>query len=114
MVVQSRPRAAACTSVRAAASAGVLATALLAGCSGGFPADPDGTLDEVTDGVLRVGEAFAVPRDGAPTLDDLRDARERLVALDWKIQDLVVVPVEQLPAELLPGSSPTSPHGERS
>ena len=59
-------------------------------------------------------EAFVVPRDGTPTLDDLREARERLVALDWKIQDLVVVPVEQLPADLLPGSDQTSPHGERS
>jgi polar amino acid transport system substrate-binding protein len=55
MVVQRRPRTTACTSVRAAASAGTLAAALLAGCSGGFPADPDGTLEEVTGGVLRVG-----------------------------------------------------------
>lgn len=36
--------------------AGVLgAVLLLAGCSGPFPADPDGTLQRVTGGTLRVG-----------------------------------------------------------
>ena len=49
-------------------------------------------------------EAFVVPRDGrAPDLAELTAARESAVALDWKIQDLVVIPVEQLPADLLPG-----------
>ncbi|WP_282944002.1 transporter substrate-binding domain-containing protein [Cellulomonas endometrii] len=33
----------------------LLAALLLTGCAGGFPADPDGTLDRVTGGVLRVG-----------------------------------------------------------
>ncbi len=33
----------------------LLAAGLLAGCSGPFPADPDGTLERVTGGVLRVG-----------------------------------------------------------
>ncbi|GIG36988.1 transporter substrate-binding domain-containing protein [Cellulomonas pakistanensis] len=32
-----------------------VALAALAGCSGGFPADPDGTLERVTGDVLRVG-----------------------------------------------------------
>ena len=37
-------------------TAGLLLTAaLLAGCSGGFPADPDGTLERVTGDALRVG-----------------------------------------------------------
>lgn len=31
------------------------ATILLAGCQGGFPADPQGTLDRAREGVLRVG-----------------------------------------------------------
>ncbi len=49
-------------------------------------------------------EAFVVPRGGrVPGLDDLVAARESTIALDWKIQDLVVIPVDQLPAELLPG-----------
>ena len=49
-------------------------------------------------------EAFVVPRDGrAPGLDELTAVRESTIALDWKIQDLVVVPVEELPADLLPG-----------
>lgn len=49
-------------------------------------------------------EAFVVPRDGSfPDLAELTAARESTIALDWKIQDLVVVPVEQLPADLLPG-----------
>lgn len=30
-------------------------TLLLAGCQGGFPADPQGTLDRAREGVLRVG-----------------------------------------------------------
>lgn len=54
-------------------------------------------------------EAFVVAREGrTPTLDQLREVRERLVALDWKIQDLVVSPVEQLPADLLPGAGRTT------
>jgi divalent metal cation (Fe/Co/Zn/Cd) transporter len=49
-------------------------------------------------------EAFVVPRDGAtPDLAELTRVRESAVALDWKIQDLVVVPVERLPGEMLPG-----------
>ena len=39
----------------------------------------------------------------APSLAELREAREAAVAVDWKVQDLVVVPVEELPAEFLPG-----------
>lgn len=48
-------------------------------------------------------EAFVVPRDAAmPGLVELRRAREGAIALDWKIQDLVLVPVETLPQEMLP------------
>ena len=49
-------------------------------------------------------ESFVVPRDGAsPSLADLAHARETAIRLDWKVQDLVVVPVAELPDELLPG-----------
>lgn len=45
--------------------------AVLAGCSGGFPADPDGTLETVTGGTLRVGVSANPPwtatDEGAPT-----------------------------------------------
>ena len=62
-------------------------------------------------------EAFVVPRDGAPGLRELAAAREGAIALDWKVQDLVVVPVEQLPEEMLPGvaaaSDEDAPHPTR-
>jgi len=49
-------------------------------------------------------ESFLVPRSGYnPTLEDLRLARESVVDLDWKVDDMVVVPVEQLPERMLPG-----------
>jgi len=47
-------------------------------------------------------ESFVVPRHGMPTRDELQDAWRRVTELDWKVQDLVVVPVDELPAELLP------------
>lgn len=49
-------------------------------------------------------ESFVVPVAGhTPGVTELAAARERVVALDWKLQDLVVVPVADLPDELLPG-----------
>ncbi|KAA9089309.1 cation transporter [Microbacterium radiodurans] len=43
-------------------------------------------------------ESFVVPVDGAaPSLDDLEAAREGCVELDWKVQDIVVIPVRELP-----------------
>ena len=48
-------------------------------------------------------ESFVVPVDGhEPTLAELTEARQRVVDLDWKVQDMVLVPVEQLPEQLLP------------
>lgn len=48
-------------------------------------------------------EALVVPRDGQmPSLQELADAREACVELDWKVQDMVIAPVEHLPEELLP------------
>jgi divalent metal cation (Fe/Co/Zn/Cd) transporter len=49
-------------------------------------------------------ESFVVPRRGYnPTLEDLRLAREMSVDLDWKVDDMVVIPVEMLPERMLPG-----------
>ncbi|RWZ59320.1 cation transporter [Labedella populi] len=45
-------------------------------------------------------EVFVVPRRGKVSLSELEDARDRLIALDWKLQDVVLVPVEQLPEEV--------------
>ncbi len=43
-------------------------------------------------------ESFVVPRDGRmPSLDELEAAREGCVELDWKVQDIVLVPVRELP-----------------
>ncbi|WP_129656970.1 cation transporter [Rothia halotolerans] len=48
-------------------------------------------------------EAFVVPRGGrTPSLEELAAAREACVELDWKMQDMVLVPVEKLPEEFLP------------
>ena len=43
-------------------------------------------------------ESFVVPRDDRmPTLGELEAAREGCVELDWKVQDIVLVPVRELP-----------------
>jgi cation diffusion facilitator family transporter len=48
-------------------------------------------------------ESFVVPVEGhTPTLDELTAARQGVVELDWKIDDMVLVPVEELPEQLLP------------
>ncbi|GAB2522083.1 cation diffusion facilitator family transporter [Microbacterium petrolearium] len=44
-------------------------------------------------------EAFVVPRRGRVTLRQLRDASDGVAQLDWKMQDVVVVPVDRLPEE---------------
>ena len=56
-------------------------------------------------------ESFVVPAGNSmPTMQQLEDAREACIAMDWKVQDMVIVPVAELPSEFLPG--PTS-GGER-
>ena len=48
-------------------------------------------------------ESFVVPSGGVPpSLDELERVRRAVTELDWKLQDVVVVPVAGLPAELLP------------
>jgi cation diffusion facilitator family transporter len=46
-------------------------------------------------------ESFVVPSDGeTPGPDRLEDAAERLRDLDWKVNDVVVVPMRELPESL--------------
>ncbi|GGR21685.1 cation transporter [Agromyces mediolanus] len=44
-------------------------------------------------------EAFVVPRRVKVRTETLSAASEGIARLDWKVQDVVVVPVEQLPSE---------------
>ncbi|WP_458113074.1 cation transporter [Arthrobacter sp. R1-13] len=78
------------------------------------------SLDWTTDARSRIRdeghvfhvESFVVPVGGRmPSLNQLEGARLACVELDWKIQDMVLVPVSALPPEFLPGV-PT-PGGER-
>jgi len=49
-------------------------------------------------------ESFVVPAGGRmPTMDQLESAREACIGMDWKVQDLVIIPVTDLPSEFLPG-----------
>ena len=52
--------------------------------------------------VLHV-EAFVVPRRRRIALSRMTRASEGVAALDWKIQDVEIVPVERLPEEADPG-----------
>jgi cation diffusion facilitator family transporter len=57
-------------------------------------------------------ESFVVPKAGVdPSISRLEQARQACIDLDWKVQDMVVIPVAELPEELLPG--PTRSGGER-
>ncbi|MFE7629421.1 cation transporter [Kocuria sp. NPDC057446] len=48
-------------------------------------------------------EAFVVPAAGAlPTLEQLAAARKRCADLDWKVEDVVVAPVAELPEHQVP------------
>lgn len=57
-------------------------------------------------------EAFVVPKkDHCPTLRQLIEARDGCIDLDWKIQDIVIVPIDRLPEEV--GGSSRSRQSER-
>lgn len=56
-------------------------------------------------------EAFVVPRRGRVSIDDLLAARDGCIALDWKLEDVVVVPVDRLPEEV--GGSISEHQSER-
>lgn len=50
-------------------------------------------------------EMFVVPKHGEdPTVDQLADLREELQRVDWKIHDVAVVPVPEIPAYLTPAA----------
>lgn len=42
-------------------------------------------------------EAFVVPRRGRVSLEDIADLEERITDLDWKVQEIVIVPTASLP-----------------
>jgi len=44
-------------------------------------------------------EVFVVPVRRRVRMDDLDAARERITALDWKVQDMIIVPMPALPPE---------------
>ena len=44
-------------------------------------------------------EAFVVPRRTRVTLEQLDDAHRLLTASDWKVQDVVLIPMRTLPNE---------------
>lgn len=46
-----------------------------------------------------------------PKVQQLEDARQACIDMDWKVQDIVLIPVSELPEEFLPGISSTG--GER-
>lgn len=48
-------------------------------------------------------EAFVVPRRGKVAVREITAAAKGIAALDWKMQDVVIVPAEQLPDEADPG-----------
>jgi hypothetical protein len=56
-------------------------------------------------------ESFVVPAGKVtPSLEQLEAARDACVAMDWKVQDMVIVPVAELPAEFLPGPTAGGEH----
>ena len=65
-------------------------------------------LDWVADAAARVrdeghvfhAEVFVVPRHGHLTVQQAEDLRDGIVALDWKLQDVTVVPASEIPDAL--------------
>ena len=50
-------------------------------------------------------EVFVVPHKGQlPALDEIETVRERLSDMDWKLHDLVIIPVAELSEEFMPQS----------
>ena len=53
-------------------------------------------------------ESFVVGTHGrAPSIERLEAARNACIDMDWKVQDMVLVPVAELPDEFLPGIAST-------
>ena len=53
-------------------------------------------------------EAFVVPRRGTPSARKLREAREACETLDWKLHDVTIVLVDELPEEVRAPESATA------
>ena len=52
------------------------------------------------EGHIFLGEAFVVPRPGAEGLvEKIQEALRQARALDWRISELVIMPVDHLPDE---------------
>jgi hypothetical protein len=49
------------------------------------------------DGHVFFGEAFVIPTSDGDLVTKLRDATDRMKALDWRLYDLVIMPVSELP-----------------
>jgi hypothetical protein len=45
------------------------------------------------------GEAFVVPSDSANLTQNIEDASKKARALDWRVQDLAIMPVRTLPEQ---------------
>lgn len=45
-------------------------------------------------------EAFVIPRRGKMTVGDADELSQAIAALDWKVQDVVIVPVSRMPDEV--------------
>ncbi|WP_309103456.1 cation diffusion facilitator family transporter [Microbacterium sp.] len=57
-------------------------------------------------------ESFVVPKQGRmPELQELLQARDQCIDLDWKVQDIVLIPIDELPEEV--GGSHDSRQSER-
>lgn len=51
------------------------------------------------DGHVFFGEAYVVPRGGRAGVDQIARAVDHAMSLNWRLHDLTVMPVEQLPRE---------------
>ncbi|MFB7893258.1 cation diffusion facilitator family transporter [Microbacterium sp. NPDC056044] len=53
-------------------------------------------------------EVFVVPRTDEVRLEQIEEARDAVIHLDWKVQDVVVIPTASLPDEAEPARQPSS------
>lgn len=51
------------------------------------------------EGQVYFGEAFVVPSDSANLTQNIEDASKKARALDWRVQDLAIMPVRTLPEQ---------------
>jgi len=56
-------------------------------------------------------EVFVVPVDVDVRLEQIEDARDAVTQLDWKVQDVVVIPTASLPDEAEPAKRQPSASG---